>query len=38
MIKWGVIGGGNMARNFATAIKEVDNAKLIAIYEKCNEI
>jgi predicted dehydrogenase len=31
MIKWGVIGGGNMARNFATAIKEVDNAKLIAI-------
>ena len=31
MIRWGVIGAGNMAKNFAEAIKEVDNAKLVAI-------
>ena len=31
MIKWAIIGSGNMARNFATVIKEVDNAELIAI-------
>ena len=37
MIKWGVIGAGNMARNFATAIKEVDNAKLISISSSHNK-
>ena len=31
MINWGVIGAGNMGIAFAEAIKEVDNAKLIAI-------
>ncbi len=31
MIKWGVIGLGNMAQKFANSIKETDNAKLIAI-------
>lgn len=31
MIKWGIIGAGNMGRHFANAIKEVDNAKLVAI-------
>ena len=31
MINWGVIGAGNMGRAFAEAIKEVDNAKLIAV-------
>ena len=31
MIKWGVIGLGNMAQKFASSIKETDNAKLIAI-------
>ena len=37
MIRWGVIGAGNMARNFATAIKEVDNAKLVAISSSHNK-
>ena len=31
MIKWGVIGAGKMGRTFAHSIKEVDNAKLVAI-------
>ena len=31
MINWGIIGAGNMGRAFAEAIKEVDNAKLIAV-------
>ena len=31
MIKWGVIGLGNMGQKFANSIKETDNAKLIAI-------
>ncbi|MBD1157157.1 Gfo/Idh/MocA family oxidoreductase [Pelagibacterales bacterium SAG-MED20] len=31
MIKWGVIGAGKMGRTFAHSIKEVDNAKLIAV-------
>jgi predicted dehydrogenase len=31
MIKWGVIGAGNMGRIFAESIKEVDNANLIAV-------
>ena len=31
MIKWGVIGGGNMGRIFAESIKEVDNAELVSI-------
>jgi len=31
MIKWGVIGLGNMAQKFANSIKETDNAKLIAV-------
>ena len=31
MIKWGVIGAGNMGKIFAETIKEVDNAKLIAV-------
>ena len=31
MIRWGVIGIGNIAEKFAESIKEVDNSKLIAI-------
>ena len=31
MIKWGIVGLGHMANNFASAIKEVKNAKLVAI-------
>ena len=31
MIKWGVIGLGNMGQKFANSIKETDNAKLVAI-------
>ena len=31
MIRWGIIGIGNVAEKFAEAIKEVDNSKLIAI-------
>ena len=31
MIRWGVIGAGNMGRVFAQSITEVDNAKLIAV-------
>ncbi len=31
MIKWGIIGLGNMAQKFANSIKETDNAKLISI-------
>ena len=37
MIKWGIIGAGNMARHFANAIKEVDNAKLVAISSTNNK-
>ena len=31
MIKWGILGLGTMANNFAVAIKETSNAKLLAI-------
>jgi len=31
MIRWGVVGLGKMANHFANAIKETNNAKLIAI-------
>ena len=31
MIKWGIIGLGNMAQKFASSIIETDNAKLVAI-------
>ena len=31
MIKWGLIGAGNMGRIFAETIKEVDNAVLVAV-------
>ena len=34
MIKWGIIGLGNMANHFATAIKKIDNAKLVSIASK----
>jgi len=34
MIKWGVIGAGHMGKVFADAIKEVDNAELVAISSK----
>jgi len=36
MIKWGIIGLGNMANHFATAIKKIDNAKLVAVASKSN--
>ena len=31
MIRWGIIGLGNIANKFAESIKEVNNSKLIAI-------
>ena len=31
MIRWGIIGLGNIADKFAESIKEVNNSKLIAI-------
>ena len=31
MIKWGILGLGNMANKFAEAILEVENAKLVSI-------
>tara|TARA_B100001059_G_C17799519_1_gene565261 strand:- start:664 stop:1659 length:996 start_codon:yes stop_codon:yes gene_type:complete len=31
MIRWGIIGLGNMARNFANSIKEINNAKINGI-------
>ena len=34
MIKWGIIGTGHMANIFAQSIKEVDNAKLVAVSSK----
>ena len=34
MINWGIIGLGNMANHFATAIKKVDNAKLVGVASK----
>ena len=37
MIKWGIIGAGNMGRIFAQSIKEVDNAKLIAVASLNNQ-
>ena len=37
MIKWGIIGAGNMARHFANAIQEIDNAKLVAISSTKNK-
>jgi predicted dehydrogenase len=36
MIRWGIIGAGNMAKNFAATIKEVENAKLVAISSSQN--
>ena len=37
MIRWGIIGLGNMANKFATSIQEVDNAKLISISSQSKE-
>jgi predicted dehydrogenase len=37
MIRWGVIGAGHMGKIFAQAIKEVDNAELVAISSKDNK-
>ena len=31
MIKWGIVGLGNMANIFANAINEVQNSKLISV-------
>jgi len=31
MIKWGIIGLGNMAQKFASSIQETDNARLVAL-------
>jgi predicted dehydrogenase len=36
MIKWGIVGLGNMASRFANAIKEVNNAKLVAVSSQSN--
>ena len=31
MIRWGIVGLGNMAHKFANSIKETDNSRLVAI-------
>ena len=31
MIKWGIIGAGNIANRFATALAQVENASLYAV-------
>ena len=31
MIKWGIIGLGNMGQKFASAIKETSNSKIISV-------
>ncbi len=36
MIRWGIVGLGNMANIFAKAINEVNNSKLICIASKSN--
>ena len=36
MMKWGVIGLGHMAHQFAESMKEIDNAKLISISSSSN--
>jgi predicted dehydrogenase len=36
MMKWGVVGLGHMAHQFAESIKEIDNAKLISISSSSN--
>ena len=38
MIRWGVIGAGNMGKTFAHSIKEVDNAETKAINESLDKI
>lgn len=37
MINWGIIGLGNIANKFASAIKEVNNAKLLGVSSLTNE-
>ena len=34
MIKWGILGLGNMANHFAKAVKVLDNAKLVGVASK----
>ena len=34
MVKWGIIGLGNMANHFATAIRKLNNTKLVSIASK----
>ena len=36
MIKWGIVGLGNMANIFANAIKEVKNSELISVASQSN--
>ena len=36
MIKWGIVGLGNMANVFANAINEVDNSELSSIASRSN--
>ena len=31
MIRWGIVGLGNMAHRFANSIQETNNAKLIGV-------
>ena len=36
MIKWGIIGLGNMGQKFANAIKETSNSKIVSVASKDN--
>lgn len=37
MIKWGIVGLGNMANEFASSIRDVNNAKLLSISSKSHK-
>ena len=37
MIKWAIFGAGNISNSFARNIKEVENAKIVAVVSKDKE-
>lgn len=37
MVRWGIVGTGNIANKFAKAVKNADNAKLVAVASRTKE-